>query len=231
MNETIFYVGGSKGGVGKSQCCFALIDYLLESGKKVLLLETDTANPDTYKAHHAHEHEGLVCGIANLDISDGWIEMVNLADRFPGHCLVINSAARSNAGMAKYGMTLRETLGELNRKLVTFWLINRQRDSIELLWGFLNAFPDALVHVCRNLYFGTPEKFELYNGSKARQHIEKRGRTLDFPDLGSRVADRLYCERLPVSMALSQLPIGDRAELRRWKNACSEMFGTALGEK
>lgn len=231
MNETIFYVGGSKGGVGKSQCCFALIDYLLESGKKVLLLETDTANPDTYRAHHAHEHEGLVCGIANLDISDGWIEMVNLADRFPGHCLVINSAARSNAGMAKYGMTLRETLGELNRKLVTFWLINRQRDSIELLWGFLNAFPDALVHVCRNLYFGTPEKFELYNGSKARQHIEKRGRTLDFPDLGSRVADRLYCERLPVSMALSQLPIGDRAELRRWKNACSEMFGTALGEK
>lgn len=231
MNETIFYVGGSKGGVGKSQCCFALIDYLLESGKKVLLLETDTANPDTYKAHHAHEHEGLVCGIANLDISDGWIEMVNLADRFPGHCLVINSAARSNAGMAKYGMTLRETLGELNRKLVTFWLINRQRDSIELLWGFLNAFPDALVHVCRNLYFGTPEKFELYNGSKARQHIEKRGRTLDFPDLGSRVADRLYCERLPVSMALSQLPIGDRAELRRWKNACAEMFGTALGEK
>lgn len=231
MNETIFYVGGSKGGVGKSQCCFALIDYLLESGKKVLLLETDTANPDTYKAHHAHEHEGLVCGIANLDISDGWIEMVNLADRFPGHCLVINSTARSNTGMEKYGMTLRETLGELNRKLVTFWLINRQRDSIELLWGFLNAFPDALVHVCRNLYFGTPEKFELYNGSKARQHIEKRGRTLDFPDLGSRVADRLYCERLPVSMALSQLPIGDRAELRRWKNACAKMFGTALGEK
>lgn len=231
MNETIFYVGGSKGGVGKSQCCFALIDYLLESGKKVLLLETDTANPDTYKAHHAYEHEGMVCGIANLDISDGWIEMVNLADRFPGHCLVINSAARSNTGMEKYGMTLRETLGELNRKLVTFWLINRQRDSIELLWGFLNAFPDALVHVCRNLYFGTPEKFELYNCSKARQHIEKRGRTLDFPDLGSRVADRLYCERLPVSMALSQLPIGDRAELRRWKNACAEMFGTALGEK
>ena len=42
MNETIFYVGGSKGGVGKSQCCFALLDYLLDSGKKVLLLETDT---------------------------------------------------------------------------------------------------------------------------------------------------------------------------------------------
>lgn len=231
MNETIFYVGGSKGGVGKSQCCFALLDYLLDSGKKVLLLETDTANPDTYKAHHSYEHEGLVCEIANLDVSDGWIEMVNMADQFPEYCLVINSAARSNSGIEKYGMTLRETLSELNRELVVFWMINRQRDSIELLRGFLNAFPDALVHVCRNLYFGTSEKFELYNGSKARQHIEKQGRTLDFPDLGSRVADRLYSERLPVSMALSKLPIGDRAELRRWKNACTEMFRTAFGEK
>ncbi|WP_165177681.1 hypothetical protein [Desulfovibrio sp. ZJ369] len=29
---------------------------------------------------------------------------------------------------------------------------------MELLRGFLNIFPDALVHVCRNLSFGAPEK-------------------------------------------------------------------------
>lgn len=230
MNETIFYVGGSKGGVGKSKCCFALIDYLLESGKKVLALETDTANPDVYKAHHPHENASLLCKIADLDVADGWIELVNMADEFPGHCLVINSAARSHSGMEKYGMTLRETLAELDRTLVTFWMVNRQRDSVELLRGFLNAFPDALVHVCRNMYFGAPEKFELYNSSKARQHIEKKGRTLDFPDLGDRVADKLYSGRMPVSVALSDLPIGDRAELRRWKLACAAMFKTAWGE-
>ena len=85
-----------------------------------------------------------------------WIELVNATDEFPGHCLVINSAARSNTGIAKYGSTLRETLAELNRNFVTFWVINRQRDSVELLRGFLNVFPDALIHVCRNLYFGSP---------------------------------------------------------------------------
>ena len=82
--------------------------------------------------------------------------MVNATDECPGHCLVINSAARSNTGIAKYGSTLRETLAELNRNFVTFWVINRQRDSVELLRGFLNVFPDALIHVCRNLYFGSP---------------------------------------------------------------------------
>ncbi len=230
MNMPIFYVGGGKGGVGKSKLTFALVDYLLDEGKQVLLLESDTSNPDVYKAHHQHENDMLQCREVDLDTSDGWMDMVNAADEFSNHCLVINSAARSSMGIARYGATLRETLPELHRNLVTFWVINRQRDSIELLRGFLNIFPDALIHVCRNLYFGAPEKFELYNRSKSREIIERKGRTLDFPELADRVADKLYSGRMPLKTALKELPIGDRAELRRWKNACAEMFGTALDE-
>lgn len=231
MNSPILYVGGSKGGVGKSKLSFALIDYLLMNGKKVLALETDTSNPDVYKTHHPYEDGNLICKLADLDISDGWIELVNMAAEFPEHFLVINSAARSNSGIKKYGLTLRETLEELNRELVTFWIINRQRDSIELLRGFLNAFPDALIYVCRNLYFGDPEKFELYNGSKTRKHIEEKGMTLDFPELGDRVADKLYSDRLPIQTALAELPIGDRAELRRWRIVYTDMFRTAFKAK
>ena len=231
MNAPIFYVGGSKGGVGKSKLSFALIDYLTTREKKVLLLETDTSNPDVYKTHHVHENGSLVCKIVDLDVSEGWIKLVNHADEFPGHVAVINSAARSNTGIEKYGAMLRETLGELDRELMTFWMLNRQRDSLELLRGFLNAFPDALTHACRNMYFGAPEKFELYSKSKAREIIEKKGLTLDFPDLADRVADKLYSERLPVWIALAEFPLGDRAELRRWRQKCAEMFQPVLKEK
>lgn len=231
MNETILYVGGSKGGVGKSKLSFALIDYLIGNGKKVLLLETDTSNPDTYKAHHPHENDSLVCKIIDLDVSEGWIKLVNYADEFPEHVVVINSAARSNTGITKYGEMLRETLGELDRELVTFWMLNRQRDSLELLRGFLNSFPDALIYACRNMYFGAPEKFELYNKSKAHEIIGKKGMTLDFPDLADRVADKLYSGRLPVWIALAEFPLGDRAELRRWRQKCAEMFQAALKER
>ena len=230
MNAPIFYVGGSKGGVGKSKLSFALIDYLTEKENKILLLETDTSNPDVYKAHHPHENGNLVCKIADLDVPEGWIELVNVADEHPEHIVVINSAARSNTGIEKYGAMLRETLGELNRELVTFWVINRQRDSIELLRGFLNAFPDALIHVCRNMYFGEPEKFALYNESKAREIIERKGLTLDFPDLADRVADKLYSGRVPIKAALAEMPLGDRAELRRWRQKCVEMLQPVLKE-
>lgn len=211
----ICYVEGSKGGVGKSKLDFALINYLLDDEKQGLLLESDTSNPNVYKAHHQHESGMLVCKEIDLDISDGWIELVNATDELPDHCLEINSAARSNISIAEYGSTLSETLAELNRNLVTFWVINRQRDSVELLRAFLNVFPAALIHVCRNLYFGSSEKFELYNRSKSRKIIERKGRTLDFPDLGDSVADKLYSGRMPIKKALEELPIGDRAELRR----------------
>ena len=230
MNASIFCIGGSKGGVGESKLAFALIDYLLEHGKQVLLLETDSANPDVHKAHQPHENADLVYKVVNLDFAEGWIELVNYCDENPGHVAVINSAARSNTGMEKYGATLKETLAELQRDLTAFWVINRQRDSIELLRSFLDVFPEALVRVCRNLYFGEAEKFELYNDSKTRKNIEQNGMTLDFPDLADRVANKLYCGRMPIQKALAELPIGGRAELKRWRTRCTEMFDRALEE-
>lgn len=75
--------------------------------------------------------------------------------------------------MEKCGATLKETLSELQRELTAFWIINRQRDSIELLRAFLDVFPEALVHVCRNLYFGEPDAFR-----RAPQRSEPRGKSI-----------------------------------------------------
>jgi hypothetical protein len=233
-NAPIYYVGGSKGGVGKSQLSFALVDYLLGREKNVLLLETDSANPDLYKTYLPHENEKLTCKLVNLDYAEGWIELVNFCGEKPGHVAVVNSAARSTTGMERYGETLKETLGELERDMIAFWVINRQRDSVELLRSFLDVFPEALVHVCRNLYFGEPENFEMYNESKLRKTIEERGRTLDFPAVANRVADKLSADRLTIEQAVTDFPIGDRAELKRWRLRCREMFDLALkdeGEK
>jgi len=231
MNAAIYYVGGSKGGVGKSKMAFALIDYLKEQGQNILLLETDNANPDVLKAHLPHESDALICESVNLDAAEGWINLVNHCEKYPGHVAVINSAARSNTGMEKYGTTLKETLEELQRDMIAFWVINRQLDSVELLRSFLAVFPDALIHVCRNLHFGEADRFEVYNGSKTRKGIEQKGRTLDFPELASRVADKIYSERLPIWAALAGLPLGDRAELKRWRSLCAAMFGRTLAKE
>ena len=214
--EKIFWIGGSKGGVGKSAVSMALLDHLGESCP--LLVETDTANPDVAKAYGNAVRTELL----DLDESDGWIELINLCSEHAGP-VVINSAARSD--VAKNGMNLDLALPELGRELVVFWVINRQRDSIELLRDFLTGVKSGQVHVVRNLHFGASSKFELFEKSKIRQEIENAGgKILDFPDLADRVADDLYTQRLSIARAGTDLPIGNRVELLRWRQWTTRMF-------
>jgi hypothetical protein len=217
MAKNIYLVGGSKGGVGKSIVTMATIDYLQTLGETVLLIESDTSNPDVYKAYRDSTRAELL----NLDEADGWIQLVNLCDSNPECVVVVNTAARNNRGVSAYGETLNSTLTELRRRLVTLWVINRQRDSLELLKQYRDAFPpsaNTAVHVVRNGYFGDEAKFELYNGSKVREAIEERdGLSVTFPDLADRVSDDLYSRRMSIAVAAKELPIGNRAELNRWR--------------
>jgi len=223
--NNIYLVGGSKGGVGKSMVSMAVVDMLADMGQKILLVESDTANPDTWKAHK-EQHDAI---LIDLDKGDGWVELVNICNDKPEHVVVINTAARNNKGVSQYGVTLQSTLAELQRRLVTLWVVNRQRDSLELLRDYLDAITEGDTHVIRNGYFGSTEKFELFNNSKIRQVIEERGgKSLTLPDLADRVSDDLYSKRLSISAAMRELPIGNRAELMRWRAETRKALGAVI---
>jgi len=227
MAKSIYLIGGSKGGVGKSLVTMAIVDYLQELGESVLLIESDTSNPDVWKVYK----ESIETELINLDEADGWIQLVNLCDSNPDSVVVINTAARNNKGVSAYGETLNSTLTELKRKLVTLWVINRQRDSLELLKEYMDAIPNADVHVVRNGYFGEENKFELYNGSKLRKTVEERGgQSVTFPDMADRVSDDIYSKRMSIAAALKELPIGNRAELTRWRNEVKKVLENIVHE-
>jgi CobQ/CobB/MinD/ParA nucleotide binding domain len=210
----IYWIGGSKGGVGKSMMTLAMLDHLLGQGTKALLVECDTSNPDVWKAYKEQVEAELI----DLDEADGWIHFVNLCEQHREEVVVVNTAARNNVAVKHYGQTLDSSLEEVGSQLVALWMINRQRDSLELLKEFMEAVPKAVVHVVRNGYFGEERKFELYNASKIRSDVESRGgKSITLPDLADRVADDLYVKRLSLSVAARSLPIGNRAELARWR--------------
>ena len=225
MAKNIYLIGGSKGGVGKSMVTMAVVDLLLSMGESVMLIESDTGNPDVWKTYKEEVETELI----DLDQADGWIELVNLCESRPDAVVVINTAARNNLGVSAYGETLNSTLAELKRKLVTLWVINRQRDSLELLKGYMDAIPNAAVHVVRNGHAGEEKKFELYNTSKLRKEVEDRGgRSVTFPDLADRVSDDLYSKRLSIAKASKELPIGNRAELLRWRGEVKKVLEDVL---
>jgi hypothetical protein len=230
-HNTVYYVGGSKGGVGKSLFSFALVEYLLNKERNILLVDTDTDNPDVFKAHKDLALPNLYCLMNALDDADGWASLLDTVQSYPDHAVVVNAAARTKASTASYGDIMREALRAMERDLVVFWVINRHRDSIELLHSFQQTFPGATIHVCRNLYFGEPESFALYNESKARETVEQNGKTLDFPAVANRVADWLYSKRMSIHAAIPEMFIGTRVEAQRWVLRCRDMFDLVMEEK
>jgi len=221
MSNTIFLVGGGKGGVGKSLMSMALLDFLHTMGRRPFLVETDTSVPDVFKSYG----EAIGGEPVNLDEREGWIDLVNLVESRRESTFVINTGARNQTGISNFGRTLSKALPELDRALVVFWMIDRKRESLELLADFREAIPEAEVHVVRNMYLGAEKKFELYNGSNMKAEIESRGgRSLNLPELADRVTDAMNKSRLTIERALGELSLGDRMELERWRDDCKAML-------
>jgi hypothetical protein len=223
----VVYVGGGKGGVGKSLMATATVDFLLAEGRKVHLIETDTSAPDVYKTYKDICESTQV----NLTEKEGWMELGNLIGGQPDNTFVVNTAAANHMGVRDFGNILSRVVEGMKRRLIVLWMIDRKRESMELLTHFLESIPGAELHVVRNMYLGTEKKFELYNSSKLKSSIEgKGGKSLNFSDLADRVTDVMNRERWTIEKAIGELPYGDRMELERWRDECKVMLREVMGE-
>jgi hypothetical protein len=228
MSQPIFLVGGGKGGVGKSMLSMALLDYLRGKEGAPLLIETDTSAPDVWKAYKGDVESQCI----DLEQRDGWLELLDLLDAKADTSIVINTKAANQVGLRKFGGMLTEALRQQKRKLLALWVIDRKRDGLELLGGFLDMLAKderVEIHVVRNLYWGDEAKFDMYNGSELRKEIERRGgRTLNFPDVADRVAEAINRERIPIHKARESLPFGSRVEVCRWQGEYQQMFAEVV---
>lgn len=171
MNEPIIIVSGSKGGVGKSLTTMALLDYYSANHKYLKLIDADINNPDVCRCYGT-----LTNGeVLDMDDVEGWIQLVNICDATPFKTVVVNTPAQSNVAVSKHVAILQNSLRELARPLITLWVINRQRDSLELLNDYMAHVTGGVIHVVCNGYFGEEKKFELYRNSTIHQTVTTLG--------------------------------------------------------
>jgi hypothetical protein len=224
-----------KAALVKSIVCSALVDYLSAiRGEKVYLVESDTSNPDVGRTYFkVTDGVQLIPGEAfDLDEGEGWVNLINAAEQYPDHHVVVNSAARNGKGIAAYIELLAESLRDLERDVVTFWVINHERDGLELCRKYMELVSFGALHIVRNGYYGTPEKFRLYEGSKLKSAIEEHGKSLYFPALNHIVSDVLRNKNLSVSEVIEgkeTFYLGNRIMLEGWRRKYRQMFDEAVG--
>ena len=242
-NNTIYVVGGGKGGVGKSLTAHALLDCLRTpvlaqlpapepAPRGICYIESDDSNPDLYKA--VHDSFGVHAEVCNLDHEDGYVRLINTIGALTDAPVpvVINTAARATATLIEHGGLLAAAAQEQGRNLVMLWAINRQRDSLELLRQWLDSGQAySAVYVVRNLYFGPPEKFDRYGSGKIKTEVAG---TIDLPELSSDVTDRMTDDRLPLWASADRngqsIPWGNRLVLRAWRERIRKAFAPVFND-
>jgi hypothetical protein len=228
MRDTIFYVGGGKGGVGKSMVSMTLVQFLIDKygeSKTIHLIETDESNPDVGRVYKGR----IPVSAALLDENEkGWILMSELIETSSDTLYVINSAARSNTGIRKNGRNFTAVLesGKVPYNFVTLWPINRQKDSVELLEDFLSHVSFGPVYPIRNEYFGEPDDFTLcakYFGESnlLRSRVVK---ILDFPALADIIADDFYTGGRTIPETADSLGAFAAQSFLSWRNQVYAMF-------
>ena len=217
--KKIISISGDKGGTGKSVVSSAVVDTALQAGKTVLLIEADTSNPDLAKAYGEIVETVAIC----LDNREGFIQLASLIHKTAAEVVVINNPARS--GWVTYGNLISDNLAEMEAEMFVLWVANRQVDSVELLADFHTAFPSIPTFFVLNTYYGSPEKFEIWAGSKIRTKIhDAHGGALVFPDCADRVMGEIRNRRLRWDQ-VSDLDFGEKIEAERVRREFQGVLG------
>jgi hypothetical protein len=229
VKNTIFYVGGGKGGVGKSMVSMTLVQFLIDrygDSKTIYLIETDDSNPDVGRVYR-----GKIPSIgATMDEDEkGWILITSLMEMRSDTLFVINSAARSNMGIRKNGRNFSAVLesGRIPCDLVTLWPMNRQKDSVSLLEEYLEHISIGAVYPIRNNYFGEPNDFALYARylKESRALLSRIKETLDFPALSDIIADDFYTGGKTIPETVDSLGAFAGQSFLSWRDRVYAMFG------
>lgn len=233
---SLIIVAGSKGGVGKSLVAMTVVDWLTRSrSERVLLIDGDDSNPDVLKAY-ARELDPEP-GTISLDLREGWLALADRCAQHPKVHIVVNTGARSLDAMLRYsGPVMAGVTTELERDVTLLWVINAERDSVELLRRYIDAMsalhtPNRLHVVCNE---GEEEgrSFAFFEGTTTAKLVaEAGGKSVVIPMLAKRATTLLYTARKPIRVVAEgdrehSVSFGTRIEMARWRNLVWERLDT-----
>lgn len=217
----IIYVGGSKGGVGKSMQAMIALHHYVSAGVQPVLIETDTSNPDVYKAYNG---KGVSAYAYDIDTEKGWESTLNVIgealDTDSTTPIVINSGARNTMAIASHG----DVLNALGVDIVTLWVINEQLDGLVLLKDYLQTVQQRIC-IVKNGFFAADEDFDIFKKS----NFSKKGiQSVYLPKATAATSKALYVERKALHELNVSLTFGERMLYAGWIKKADAALAQAL---
>ena len=168
--STLHFIGGEKGGVGKSLVARILAQYLIDH-------ETPFLGFDTDKSHGAllrfYRDYATMAAVDRHDSLDGIVEA---AAANPERRIVVDLAAQTQTQLLRWieDSDLLELIPDMGIQLRYWHVMDSGQDSVDLLAQLLDRFNDKLpLIVVLNEVRG--DRFELLNASGLRERATSLG--------------------------------------------------------
>lgn len=182
--KRIVLVTGNKGGTGKSTFTRGLRDVLQERGIECAAYDCDKDNAQLYRFY-----KGVGDGVDRIDIfaQGGADALVDDMEDSGAPVMLVDLPAGSGKALEDFDRELRflETAQELGYSVTLVSVLSRIKDSVNALRLLMEVFEDRVQHVAvKNLFFGSGEKFTLFERSKVKARLlELGGVVIEMPDL------------------------------------------------
>lgn len=221
IDNAVIYVGGIKGGTGKSFVSMLVLHYFINQNITPTLLETDTSNPDVFKSYSNDDKCNVL--IYNIDDQDYWYEAMDKIAEIQNEGkgpVVINSAARNLETLEQNGETLNEF-----KNFVTLWPINTNQDCLNHINKFIQIVKRPIC-IIKNGKWGKDHSFKIFNDSDLKKKYGLQ--SVYLPILFDKLIDMLYNQRLPYHQALEKLQLISRAGAQKQVAQMLQEIDTAL---
>jgi hypothetical protein len=166
----IHFIGGEKGGVGKSLVARLLAQHLVDRGVPFAAFDTDRSHPSMLRYY------AEFASVTDVDQAESLDRLLESACISQEQRVVVDLAAQTTPAMVRWieDSELVEAAREIGVELVWWQVMDAGRDVVELLRAHLDRFGNAmgLVLVLNEI---RGERFELLEESGLRARAEAMG--------------------------------------------------------
>ena len=182
----LHWVGGERGGVGKSVMARLLVQYCIDHQIPFSAFDTDRSHESLRRFYADFAQPVDVREFSELD------RVIDALDSREGE-VIVDLAAQTEDPLARWieAGDVHALLPELGHVGISWYVIDDGKDSIRLLERHLERLDDPCRLVCvRN--FGRGRDFDLFEDAKLGDHIKSRGGlVIDLPALDPRAMHKI----------------------------------------
>jgi hypothetical protein len=199
---TVHFIGGEKGGVGKSLVARILAQYFIDHGLPFLGFDSDRTHGALMRFYASYSSPVLIDDYQSLD------RLIELAAADPARRSLVDLAAQTQLPLSRWmaDSRLLELAPELKIPLVYWHVMDNGFDSFELLRNFLDQFGGqmGLVLVLNQV---RGERFVLLEASGQRARAEQLGaKIMSLQRLADATLQKIDCNSRSFWAAINNAP-------------------------